>query len=102
MEKIDADIAEKAGTNGAAIFDYLKSLIEDNKGNPYFLEDGKSWACASVKEISESLGYLTESQVRNGLRKLKEHNLICVGNFNEDKFDKRKWYAIQDGTEGSR
>lgn len=96
VHKFDTDIAEKAGIANSVIYGYIEEMARKNAGKEDFFRDGKYWACVSVREMSENFTYLTENQIRHGLKILEENGLILSGNFNEDKFDKRKWYTVNE------
>lgn len=62
------------------------------KSNKYF--DGKAWFYKTLEEWEKEFPFWSQSTIRRVIGSLEKMNLILVGNFNQKKFDKTKWYTI--------
>lgn len=90
------EIAQEVGVNAAVIFHNIYFWCLKNEKNERHFHDGRAWTYVSQKAMLELFPYLSEKMIRTSLDKLKDHDLILDGNFNEKGYDRTKWYAISD------
>lgn len=94
MHAFDIDIATKYGTNAAIILVNIEYWVKKNEANGKHFHDGLYWTYNSVKAFSDLFPYMTDRQISNALKVLKDAGIITTGNFNENKYDRTLWYAI--------
>lgn len=92
----DINIAAEYGIHVAILLKNLHFWIVKNRANEKHYHEGKYWTYNSQKAFSELFPYLTERQVKYTIEKMKKDELIIVGNFNENPYDKTSWYALTD------
>lgn len=89
-------VARKYGVNEAILLQNLYYWVDKNATNRRHLHDGRYWTYNSAAAFAEQFPYFTKNQIQYTLKKLKEHGLILVGNYNRQAFDQTKWYALTD------
>lgn len=92
--QFDTEVAEQVGVNAAVIFQHIVFWCEKNAANGSNLRDGRYWTYNSMAAFQELFPYLTFSQIRTALAKLEDAELILSGEFNEDRWLRRKWYCV--------
>ncbi len=90
----DARVAAEVGANAATIFHNICFWVYLNQKNRRNFYDGKHWFFNTKRAWAEFYPNMNESQVRFALDKLEDAEFIVSGNYNEDKFDRTKWYSI--------
>lgn len=95
IHSFDSAIAQQVGVNAAIIYQNIQFWVEKNQANNKHFYDGCFWTYNSVKAFSNLFPYLTDRQIRTAIDKLKEANLIKVGNFNKANYDRTNWYSCQ-------
>ena len=97
----DIDVAQEVGVNAAILLENIAHWIEHNRANEdkNSLHDGRYWTYNSMKAFSELFPYLKPNAVRTALKKLKDADLIIVGNFNKLAYDRTQWYALTEKAE---
>ena len=91
-----AAVAERHGLHEAIILSDLAAEIEENSSNHLCFHDGRYWTYNSVNAYVEKFPYMSRSSIRCALESLEEQGLIFSGNYNEDRRDRTKWYALSD------
>lgn len=94
INSFHTEIAKEVGVNAAVIFYNISYWIEKNATNGKNMFDGNCWTYNSISAFEKQFEFLTSNQVRTALEKLIKNELIIVGNFNNAKYDRTKWYAI--------
>ena len=97
----DVDVAQEVGVNAAILLENIAHWIEHNRANEdkKSFHDGRYWTYNSMKAFSELFPYLKPNAVRTALKKLKDADLIIVGNFNKLAYDRTQWYALTEKAE---
>lgn len=97
----DIDVAQIVGVNAAILLENIAHWIEHNRANEdkKSFHDGRYWTYNSMKAFSELFPYLKPNAVRTALKKLKEADLIIVGNYNKLAYDRTQWYALTEKAE---
>lgn len=93
----DVDVAKEHGVHAAVLFENIRYWIAKNKANNAHFHDGRYWTYSSYTAFAELFPYLTERQIKYALQKLRDANLLIVGNYNSLPFDRTMWYALGDG-----
>ena len=97
----DVDVACEVGVNAAILLENIAHWVEHNRANEdkKSFHDGRYWTYNSMKAFSELFPYLKPNAVRTALKKLKDADLIIVGNFNKLAYDRTQWYALTEKAE---
>lgn len=90
----DIDIATKFGIDVAIVYKHILFWIIKNKAHNKNYKDGSYWTYFSVNSLHSIFPYFTTKQLRTILDKMKEQNIIKVGNYNAQKYDRTLWYAF--------
>lgn len=97
----DIDVAQEVGVNAAILLENIAYWVEHNRANEdqKSFHDGRYWTYNSMKAFSELFPYLKPNAVRTALKKLKDADLIIIGNFNKLAYDRTQWYALTEKAE---
>lgn len=90
----DIELAKEIGIIPAILLRHLYFWVEKNRANERHIHDGRVWTYNSKRAFSIIFPYLTETQVKYALDKLKDADLIETGHFSQDKWDKTLWYTL--------
>lgn len=93
INSFDTDVAQDVGIVAAILYKNIQYWCLKNKANEMNEHDGLYWTYNSMKAYQELFPYLGVKAIRAGLDKLEEQGYIKVGNFNENKRDRTRWYA---------
>jgi hypothetical protein len=80
----------------AALFNHIVFWLRTNKANGVNQIEGKTWMFQTMESMSKVMGYLTEKQIKDAMKKLVDAGLLIKGNFNENPFDRTNWYCLAD------
>lgn len=92
----DVDIATEYGVNVAVILENLHFWIKKNEANERNYHDGRYWTYNSVKAFETLFPFLGKKAIATALAKAENEGLIYTGNYNEQPYDRTKWYALSD------
>lgn len=90
----DIDIAKEYGIPAAILLKHIYYWVEKNRVNEKHCINGEYWTYCSVKAFGELFPYMGAKVIRNGLQKLEDGGLVKVGCFNDQVYDRTKWYAL--------
>lgn len=93
------EIAKECGIAAATILHNIYFWVEHNRHNEKHFHDGTYWTYNSMKAFGDQFPYLTTSQIRTALDKLRDGGFVITGNYNNDKFDRSLWYAVTEKTD---
>ncbi len=81
--------ASKFGLNEAIFIEQLHYL-------EYFgeIKDGERWICLTTKEWHEQLPFFGLRTIERIIHSLKEKEIIIVGSYNKDLFNRTNWYRL--------
>lgn len=88
--------ASKVGVNAAVILQNLYFWVVKNEANGTNNFDGRYWTYNSVSAFCKLFPYMSKGQISGALRKLEDEGYIVSGNYNDNKYDRTKWYALTD------
>lgn len=57
-------------------------------------QEGKKWTYQSVRDIQKMFPYISLATINRAIHGLIDKGLILEGNYNEYKYDKTRWFAI--------
>lgn len=89
----NTDVAKIVGVNGAILFENINHWCEKNRANNHHFYDGEYWTYNSIKAFEELFPYLSSKQIKSALEKLKEFGFIGFGEFNQNPYDRTRWYC---------
>jgi hypothetical protein len=88
--------AVKHGVEKAIIIQHLRYWLRKNKANRVNFALGYWWTYNSTKAFAEIFPYLSEKSIQRWLLELEKEKVLISGNFNKTKFDRTKWYSINE------
>ena len=94
QHSFDIDIAKKYGILEAILLNNIQFWIEKNKANEVNYYDGEYWTFNSTRAYTELFPYVTQRQIKNALKHLREEGILQVGNYNKLTYDRTLWYAF--------
>lgn len=91
------EVAADHGVIAALLFYHIAYWVDKNKKEERNEHVCRYWMYSSIRDLSEkTFYYLTENQIRYGLKKLIGAGLIDTGNFNKTSYDRTRWYTLTD------
>lgn len=90
----DVDIAKEYGVLEAILLNNFLHWIEKNKANGKNYYDGYYWTYNSTRAFNELFPYVSERQIKNALKHLREEGILQTGNYNKVAYDRTLWYAF--------
>lgn len=92
----DTEIATAYGVNEAIMLQNIVYWINKNAANGKAYYDGRYWTYCSVEGFTRLFPFWTADQIRRILKSLEDKGAIISGCYNENKYDRTKWYALAD------
>lgn len=92
----DVDDAKTYGLEEAIFIDHLAHWIRGNRYRGVNLREGRTWTYNSVRAYLLHFPYWSQDTIRRVITSLIEKNVIMRGEFNENPYDRTKWYAFVD------
>lgn len=92
----DVEVANEYGLLPSIILENIGFWVAHNRANETNFHDGRYWTYNSQKAFGELFPYASEKQIRTALKKLKDEDLILVGNYNASAYDRTTWYTLSD------
>lgn len=90
----DVIVAKEYGLIEAILLSNLEYWIAKNIANQTNFHNGFYWTYNSTRAFTELFPYLSQRQIQNALKHLKELEIIQTGNFNKSAYDRTLWYAF--------
>ena len=78
----------------AILLNNLWYWIAKNKANNVNFFDGYYWTYNSTRAFNELFPYVSQRQIQNALKHLKEEGILQTGNYNKISYDRTLWYAF--------
>ena len=94
QHSFDIDIAKEYGILEAILLNNMWFWVERNKANETNFYDGHYWTFNSTKAYTELFPYVTQRQIQNALKHLRDEDILQVGNYNKLTYDRTLWYAF--------
>ena len=89
------EIAAALGVNAALIFDHVAYWTDKNLAQGKNIGNGKAWIYTSAPALANLYPYLSVTQIRTALKKLKEAGLIYDGGpVYSDSFGRATAYTL--------
>lgn len=90
----DIHLAEKYGIHEAIIIHHFQHWIRVNKRLKRNFHEGRTWTYQTRGEINAHLPYLSDKEIRGGIERLVEKEVLLKSNYNKTSFDRTSWYAF--------
>ena len=94
IHNFDTEIAEKYGLLESILLNHIFYWIEKNRANETNFYDGTYWTYNSTRAFNELFPYVSERQIKNALKHLREEGILLTGNYNKSTYDRTLWYAL--------
>ena len=88
------NIAKEYGILEAILLNNFEYWISKNVANQINYHNGFYWTYNSTRAFTELFPYVSQRQIQNALKHLKELEIIQTGNFNKSSYDRTLWYAF--------
>jgi hypothetical protein len=96
IHTFDTEIAEQYGLLEAILINNIYYWIEKNRANEVNFYDGTYWTYNSTRAFHELFPYVSERQIKQALKHLREEGLLLTGNYNKSSYDRTLWYALSE------
>ncbi|WP_338499888.1 replication protein [Staphylococcus capitis] len=83
-------LAVEVGLNEAIILQQIHYWLNTSKHH----HDGKKWIYNSYPEWQKQFPFWSERTIKRTFGSLEKQNLLYVGNYNKEGFDRTKWYSV--------
>lgn len=80
----------KMGLKEAVFVRHLHSWVKNSK----HIHDGSQWVTFTYEQWKKQFPFWSISTIQRITVKLEKMKIIKVGNYNQHKLDKSKWYSI--------
>lgn len=89
----DTEDAKRFGQEEAVLLFNIRYWVAKNKANGKHFYEGRYWTYNSMEAYQELFDFWTPKQIRRILESLKKQGATLEGNFNENPYDRTKWYT---------
>ena len=87
-------VAREYGIIEAILLNNLEYWTLKNVANQKNFHNGYYWTYNSTRALTELFPYISQRQIQNAFKKLKDLDIIQTGNFNKSTYDRTLWYAF--------
>lgn len=94
IHNFDSEIAERFGLLEAILLNNIYYWVDKNRANESNFYDGTYWTYNSTRAFNELFPYVSERQIKNALKHLREEGILLTGNYNKSTYDRTLWYAL--------
>ncbi len=91
-----ADIAQKYGVNEAVFLNNIVYWTMKNAAEERHFYEARYWTYGSRKGYAKLYPFWSEDQIKRIISSLKDRGALLVGDFNEDRMIRVKWYSPSD------
>ncbi|HEX8550864.1 MAG TPA: hypothetical protein VF681_04850 [Abditibacteriaceae bacterium] len=88
--RLNPALAVEIGLNESIVFLQIEFYISIN-GKEH---DGDLWVYDSIYDWQTEFPFWSPSTINRAIKSLEEKSLIKLGNYNQKKYDKTRWFAI--------
>ena len=94
--QFNVELATKLGVEKAVIIHNMYFWINHNAKNKKNVYDGSVWTYNSSSAFGKLFPYLKDRTISRYLLELEKDGYLKTGNYNDNTFDKTKWYSFTD------
>lgn len=88
----DVDLANCIGVDEAIIVSQIKYWMDRTE----HVYDERKWVYNTIESWSEQFSFWSKDKVFRLLKKLEKDGILITGNYNKNKYDRTKWYSIDE------
>lgn len=88
------DDANKYGVDSAILLYNFRYWLDYSMAHNQNEHDGYYWLYATAKGLSELFPFWSSNKIQKTLKQLEEAGVIICGEFNNNKFNRTKWYTM--------
>jgi hypothetical protein len=96
--QFNVELATEYGVDEAIMLHNLIFWLRKNKTNNQNFIEGRTWTYNSADSFSELFPFWNKRKIARVLTSLEDKGVIISGNHNKVKYDRTKWYALNDET----
>lgn len=93
---VKTEWAVQYGVEEALLLWWIVHWVGQNEANEINFFDGRYWTYNSKRALSKLFPFWTERQIARVLDNLEEKGAIITGNYNQNPYDRTKWFSISD------
>jgi len=86
--------AKRYGVERAIILKHLRFWLDKNVANGRHCHEGYYWTYNSARAFAELFPYWSSNKIQKLLKAMEDEGLIISGCFNENPYDRTKWYSM--------
>ncbi len=90
----ETEVAKVVGVEAAVILFNIAYWCDKNRKNGRHFHDGLYWTYNSTRAFTEQFPYLSRGKVDRAIARLQDNGLVEIGNYNDDRLDRTRWYAV--------
>ena len=90
--RLNPALAQEIGLNESIVFLQLEFWIAI--GGKDKVKDGRKWTYQSVSDLHKFFPFWGRATINRIVQSLIKQNLIIIGNYNEYKYDRTRWFTI--------
>jgi hypothetical protein len=90
----DTEIAQAHGVNVAIFLNHIAFWIQKNAANKKHLKEDRVWSYNTQEAFLVQFPYWSRQNIRTIISYCIKNNLIIVGNYNENAYDRTAWYTL--------
>lgn len=90
------DIAAKYGADAAIFINNIVYWTLKNQAENRNYHDGRYWTFGTVTGFAKLYPLWSEPQIKRIIAKCRDAGILLVGDFNEDRRDRTRWYSPSD------
>lgn len=92
----DVEDAERFGISEAILLYNFKHWIKHNQANHINYFEGRYWTFNSSRALAKIHPYFSMDQIDRIVAKLIKGGVLLVGSFNRTKYDRTRWFSINE------
>jgi hypothetical protein len=92
VPRLSPALAAEIGLNQSVLFLQIEFLIAISNNQ----RDGKRWTYQSITDLQKMFPFWSRETINRAVKSLQTMGLIEVQNFNRHKYDRTRWFAINE------
>jgi hypothetical protein len=89
--RLSPELAKEIGLNESILFLQIEFWIRLPQQKEH---DGKLWTYESVRDFQEAFPFWSIATINRTINRLVELELVFIGNYNQAKYDRTRWFAL--------
>lgn len=85
---------KEIGLNGAIVLQQIHYWLKQNERDGRNYHDGRYWTYNTFDAWQDQFPFWCIRTIKSIFTKLENDGLLIVGNYNESRYDRTKWYSI--------